>query len=592
MLAPDFRCLFTDLVTPPVGKVFSGCVATTYSLDMTTLLALPLTLSFADALGNEEALSDGVALLDALRRTASRIRVFCERGRIGVPEQKHLLYGLLEGVVVDVDPPSGGAFHPKVWLLKFTDPSGEGSVFRLLVSSRNITSSNSWDLALRLEGAPTDTVQEANRPISALLRGLLGAGRSPSPGTDSLLDELAGEVERIRWELPPGYYDVKFHLLGMGRGGWLPEPSSSLVVVSPFVSGGALAALAKLSQQPLALISRSEELDRLEPSVRERFRTALILHEAAEAEDGEDVAGSEAGLHAKAYLYREWYNTHVVVGSANATVNALLGGVNVEFLAELIGKDREVGKPEDILAERGGLGELLTEYQALEPDAVMPAANQSLLEHCRERLLEADLRLQFQPVGDAWRPLLMVVNDLLFEEEVQLRAWPVTLHRDQAVAFNSLQSGEAVCLPEIAASSLTGFIAFEMVSGEEKVCFVLNLPMENLPRERDFAIVRMVIQNREGFLRYLLMLLGEMESVAFTAGAGGDFGRWLKRSGGGDLMLLETLVAALSRSPEKLRQADVFVQRLLESGESEGLFPDGFLDVWQVFMHALSQMET
>ena len=573
MLAPESRCLFTDLVTPPVGKVFSGGVATTYSLDMTTLLAIPLTLSFADARGSEEALSDGVALLESLRRTASRLRVFCERGRIGVPEQKHLLYGLLEDMVVDVDPPSGGAFHPKVWLLKFTEPSGEGAVYRLLVSSRNITSNNSWDLALHLEGAPTDAVQEANRPISALLRGLLGAGRSPSSGTDTLLNELAGEVERIRWELPPGYLDVKFHLLGMGRGGWLPEPSSSLVVVSPFVSGVALEALAKLSQQPLALISRSEEMDRLEPSVRERFRTVFTLHEAAETEDGEDVAGSEAGLHAKAYIYREWYNTHVVVGSANATVNALLRAVNVEFLVELIGKDREVGKPEDILAERGGLGELLTEYQALGADETVPPEKHGLLEKCRERVLEADLRLQFQSIGEAWRPVLTVQKELLVEEAIQLRAWPVTLHRDQAVAFGSLQSGEPVFLPEMAASSLTGFIAFEMVTGEEKDCFVLNLPMENLPRERDFAIVRMVIQNREGFLRYLLMLLGGQESAAFTPGAGGDFDRWLKHSGGGDLMLLETLVATLSRSPEKLRQADVFVQRLLESGESEGLIP-------------------
>ena len=44
MLNPNSRSLYTDALTPPTGMVFDYGVATTYSLDPTLLLGIPLHL--------------------------------------------------------------------------------------------------------------------------------------------------------------------------------------------------------------------------------------------------------------------------------------------------------------------------------------------------------------------------------------------------------------------------------------------------------------------------------------------------------------------------------------------------------------------
>ena len=80
MLNPDSRRLFTDVLVPPLGFVFESGVAATYSLDVATLLSVPVQIALPG-----ESVSDGVALLDSLRKTTSRLRVFCERGRMLVP---------------------------------------------------------------------------------------------------------------------------------------------------------------------------------------------------------------------------------------------------------------------------------------------------------------------------------------------------------------------------------------------------------------------------------------------------------------------------------------------------------------------------
>ncbi len=67
MLAPGRRCLYTDALLPPAGMELDCGVATTYSLNMDTLLTIPLQLIFATAGNHKELITDGVALLSALR---------------------------------------------------------------------------------------------------------------------------------------------------------------------------------------------------------------------------------------------------------------------------------------------------------------------------------------------------------------------------------------------------------------------------------------------------------------------------------------------------------------------------------------------
>jgi hypothetical protein len=119
---------------------------------------------------------------------------------------------------------------------------------------------------------------------------------------------------------------------------------------------------------------------------------------------------------------------------------------------------------------------------------------------------------------------------------------------------------------------------------------VLNLPVKNLPKDREQAVLRHVVSNREGFLRYLLLLLAglgdgaDIGNVArvFSAHKGSASAHFED-----DMPLLEELVRAFSRDPERLIKVKRLVEGLREQQGEDKILPDGFLAFWQVFEEAL-----
>ena len=74
---------------------------------------------------------------------AGNVTVYAQRGRIDVPRGLHVLYGLLQSIVCDVASHGGGAFHPKLWVLRFDTSGTHESLLQVLVLSRNLTSDRS-----------------------------------------------------------------------------------------------------------------------------------------------------------------------------------------------------------------------------------------------------------------------------------------------------------------------------------------------------------------------------------------------------------------------------------------------------------------
>jgi hypothetical protein len=94
------------------------------------------------------------------------------------------------------------------------------------------------------------------------------------------------------------------------------------------------------------LISRPEELDKLNGSAHQLFKQCMVLRDAAESEDAEDTTGQPGmlrGLHAKVYIGEHGWDTRITMGSANTTKTALVDCRNVELLTEVTGKKSKVG---------------------------------------------------------------------------------------------------------------------------------------------------------------------------------------------------------------------------------------------------------
>jgi hypothetical protein len=356
--------------------------------------------------------------------------------------------------------------------------------------------------------------------------------------------------------------------------------------------------LAKTSEIPAAVISRSESLAELSGNVP--FKDAYVLHDAAETEDGEDdIARShEIGLHAKAYMYQVDQTTYLAVGSANATDAALVARNNVEILAELSGPTYKIGSVLNFLSkdQDAGLGQYLvpwTPADAVETD-VAAKENEKKLERAREALLAAELTLHCRKEDDAWQLDLESTGAIELPAIKRVQTWPVTIGADRAVDAIALATGSPVRLPVQAISSLTSLIAFRLEAGSESLNFALNLPVTGMPEERDRAILRSVVKNRQGFLRYLLLLLAGLGDGADVGAVARAFSAQSAKQGQrafDDVPLLEELVRAFSRDRKRLVKVERLIDDITEDGDAEEILPDGFLKFWQVFKQAIAVNE-
>ncbi len=594
MLDPNDSSLLTNALTPPPGMVFDRGLVTTYSLDLLALLTVPLHLTWLAGGADAALLSDGVRLLEGMRRVGERLAVFADYGRLQAPSQALPLYALLESCLVEVRAPNGGAFHPKLWLLRFTPAEVDGvALLRLLVLSRNLTYDRSWDLALQLEGQPGKHLIKENKALGQLLADLpTFAVRPADTERTAIARQLAEEFSHTQFEPPKDWEEVKFHVLGRSRKAWLPPASNELAVISPFLSAEALKALAETTDTPLVLVSRPDQLAALDGKTRALFQRCWVLEERAETEDGEEIDASWlSGLHAKALLLRSAKNTHLFVGSANATDAALRWGSNIEVMAELSGRHSKVGRVEELLSV-DDFGELLAEFNPDTPQASTDpaqAAAEKALEEAHKILLDAKLRLQCETDGkDTWR-LLLHAGQAVKLLAVEILGWPLSLREERANNLAALATGGPVVLAAgLACADLTGFAGFKLSCAGLTHRFALNLPIAGLPAEREAAILRRVVNNRDGFLRYLRLLLADIAGQDAALGFGGGAAAvWGAGIGGGSDALLEDLVRAFTRDREKLKSVHQVVEKLRDSDEE--VVPAEFLAVWDVFQTALEE---
>jgi hypothetical protein len=604
-LDPEQRTLYGANLQPPAGYVFDAAVATTFSLDFETALAVPVSLALFAAESRDEILSHPLALLEGAERIAGRLVVFTDAGHIQASSRPHSrLCSLLERIVVEVAAPQGGAFHPKMWALRFTPLRTEDPVrLRLLILSRNLTRDRSWDIAATFDGVITKQPKAINRPISDFLRRLPDLATVGAPdGTKALVDELAEDVRHAEWSLPEPFQSVSFAVNGLGGKPWRPEPCVRLGVVSPFCDDQALSMLAVLAsaEKPI-FIGRSDELAQVPSVTLDSFARVAVLDEMAATEDGEEAdATTLQGLHAKAFIAERGWDTAITVGSGNATRPALLTGRNVEIFATLTGKRSRVGSVEEILGDKG-FGRLTRPFVRNEMNAVDAAqrAAEARLDLARREICRGGLKLRCErttPTADCasvWQVWLVPSEPIPLAGVGTLRVWPITRGDGHARnALEPLRQGQPADLGTMPLVDLTRFLAFHLTDEKENVSilFSTGLLIDGLPAERHAAILRWVIDSKDAFFRYLRLLLSELGdpfAAALAAQDGSGRGAW--RTASDDAPILEEMVRAFCRGGDQLRAIERLIARL-ETGDSADVdpIPAEFRALWNTFRIALA----
>ena len=585
MLAPDTRAVAMEVLRPPAGYRLDHAVLTTYSLDLDVLLALPLAVLAQSDRGVEELLEDPLLVLEALREAGRRVHVFVDTAGIARPHQARELFTLLEACVHQVRAPHGGAFHPKLWLVRFRNEAGDVRL-RVAVASRNLTFDRSWDVALISDGTPHPTrTFAASGELAALLRVLpdFGTGNLDR-GTAEVLASLASDVERTRFPAPEGFEgEVAFKVLGIGpqsTGLWQPtKRGTRMLAISPFVSSSTLKGLAGITSGKRTLISRATALDDLPQSALEGWDEILVLSESAVAESDDNGTHRPSGLHAKLIAVEDRSTVSWFMGSANLT-HAAFNGQNVEVMAALRGP-LDADRPEDGASiehfRKAGFPTLCEPYVRTAQTSVDPAitAARQRIEAALDLLLRSPLSIVCEAADEQWHWRLE--GTVALPEGVRVTAWPATVNEDRGQQLTRELSWK---LP---VSRLTTFVAFRLSVAEdvEDVCLTLKLPAAGLPDGRVEHVLRMLIDTPERFMQFLRALLGGIEGLTdWAAGLDTPASAAPWTTGPGGEALLDDLLRAASREPHRLEPIRRLITDLRSTPEGCKIVPDDFYQLW------------
>lgn len=374
MLNPANRQALTQQLRPPAGFRLAHAVGTTFTLDMTSALSVPLSF----VAGSGEEFTNKVKVLSALRKVSDRVDIFCQAGQIKAPSDASDLLALLEPMVHQVSV-KRGLFHPKVWLLEFENDDERR--YRFLCSSRNLTTDASWDLLVRLDGQPIRDGEDSGPDSGSLARFIVGLPSlcTVKPDADRLarVRGLASRLANVRWELPEDIHRLAFRPMGMGEDfeqgsivAHLRDPENFIalnnkkgnaaflgrdkLVISPFLDDRLIGRLQDRWTENLYVYSRGDQLDLLNEKTVADTRTSFQAFDELGVPESADsglsdtdefgtqkLADDLTGLHAKAYFCDYDHFTYALLGSANATEAGFTK--NVEFLLEMRGAKKRLG---------------------------------------------------------------------------------------------------------------------------------------------------------------------------------------------------------------------------------------------------------
>lgn len=601
MLEPMQRHTYVDALRAPEGYSLEAAVGTTFSLDLSGLLQLPLAMTRLDDVTSAK---DPAAIMEALRRTAERFVVFCHRGKIIVPNTNAPIISQLESVVQEVMPYRRYvAFHPKIWVIRFSNNNRlNPDVYRFCCLSRNLTSDASWDTAFITEGVCGKRRIERNKPLIDFLRYLLKqVGAENKERVGALFESVLPSLPYVNFHLPPWVQEFAFvPMFGTQKAQLqLPEVFTQecrnrLLIASPFLSKGFLNQIASAGSGHI-LISRQEEMDMIPTDVLNKFSHKYVWEDHDTPEPVEDSnsnygpAHDVDGLHAKLIIVDRGWNSSLLSGSPNATGRAFER--NIEFAVRIQGKRSQIGV-DHVLGEpgKGTLRSLLREYTPManpaQPDE--EAGIRKRLELHAEEIARTEWHGRVVGYAVGYDLEVSTSKPPKLPDSVEMKVRPVTLGVAQA---QPLGHDRKAVFKGISLAAITQFWAFalskKLRSGKKVVVsFTLKVPVAGIPEGRDNAILRTVISDRRAFLRYLLMLLApdwlpllakKNPSGQINPSAGNE-------SCAAEMSLpwFEDLIRTASRDPQKLQAADKLIEDLASSEGESPVLPAGFLPLWRI----------
>lgn len=600
MLNPNNdRLDYGQVLAPPANYHLDFAVGTTYSLDLDALVGACIALGLSEET-DSDLMKNPVCLLEALRTTGDKIALFCEGGQIHLPNSVTPLYILLEKIVFQVAAAKRRgiakfpSFHPKFWLIRYVDEN-KTPLYRVVVLSRNLTFDRSWDITFCMDGTKKSKVTDKNYPIGDFLSYLV----KQLPVNDNAsakkkkINAMARELRNIHFKLnSKEFYDFDFIPVGIksSEGGFhsienyplFNDTFHEILVMSPFISNSIIKHFndrnTSISHTDYMLITRASELGKLKPEDCANFdiytmKDAIVDGESAISE--ENTAIQKQDIHAKVFMVRKYSDSDLYLGSLNASHNALYG--NIEFMIRLRGKKRYLNL------------EKLTENLFGTDESESPFQKVSLVQyqdeekndtsHALDSVIKELNRLNPTAVIKANEDLYDIcVSFPVIETEYKITISPLLSNK-------TAELSEDVIFSSMELTQLSEFYKISVSDNEKTVSRVIIIPTENMPEEREKAVVSSVVNDKNCFYRYIAFLLGD--NYILSALEADNTNGFERSSGSMRTMqipaLYEKMLQTAATFPERFREIDYLIKAI----SADGVVPEYFEELYTTFKKAV-----
>ena len=538
MLNPENdRLDYCEMLRPPSGYKLSRAVATTFSLDLETLVAVSLPLGLEAGI-ERDGTKNPVDQMCALKSVLDKIVVFCDVGQIKVPAFSPLL-PLLDRVVVPVSMKKvrgkgiiWPSFHPKTWLLEYAPKDAKGEYrWRFIISSRNLSKDNSWDLTIAFDGmkrgAGSDKARCADttsiaRCLEFLENQVLKKqGKAADKAARAIVSRLAKDIKDVEFYPSRPFNSVVFIPLGL-NGNKVESRSrerfefkgfDEVLVISPFLTPDLIGRLNKESSDrkevSRILVTRRDELPRLPSDNVDAFRKYVLRDYAISGEEG------SGDIHAKMLFARKGKESSLYLGSMNYTNSGI--GRNAEMIVELKSSDGKL-TAETLLAEmcRGKIGEPgcpleeVTDLPEPENDDSEDAKRLEEAKNAMRAMCHQEMSATIKEEDGKCHVAVTVVVKAKELEGVDIGRFKMAPYGWRHEKRSLPSAGELKFVFSFdRVEDVTSLYELEYAYEGGKLLRIVQIPTEGIPEERDDAICRSVIKDESALLRYLTMILAD-----------------------------------------------------------------------------------
>ena len=563
------RLDYSAILAPPAeGFELDIAVATTYSLDLSALMAALLPLGFGgDSLGDFR--DNPVFMLHALKKLLPKLYVFCDASEIKYPDTKeHKLLHMLDQAVFPINHKT--AFHPKFWLLKYVK---EKEVhYRFVVLSKNISFDRSWDVAMYFDGAPQDTPGNG-APLADMLEYL----KKTQWGKSRLLSRISALADEIK-NVTFSNGDIKpesLSIMPLGinkKQGDLPFQAKCdrILVLSPFLSASSVADLFKRTDGQKMLFSRKEALSSIPQDCLEGIECYCIRDEIYNGEQSDKIVQSVTRLqnqdiHAKVYMLQGGgAKQELYIGSSNLTENGLNGN-NIELLVGMKIRYHNVFESmcKDLLHD-GKNDAAFEQYQPEAPIADSESEkNQKKLKVQFKRFL-SEMRFEVKlNEKEEKRFDVCLINKKTISFKYAIEIVPIGGGVPRAFAPEQYLP-EEILFERLPLESLSNFYSITMSIGDDKLKRIIFIDtiQKNILEGRDEAIEKTCLNNTGHFLEYLSYMLADdaySDALQYGSSAKGDYSLTAKNismSG-----LYERMLSCAAKEPSRLQKIRDIINR-------------------------------